>query len=288
VRKQVPKTYGIPDSKVRAWLEKEGYPLELSVGRAFRERGWFVYHTRHYTSPENGRPRQVDAVAGKQAFQTGPKAVLGWQFAVECKRSRKPKPWIILASGAQLSETLAPTRFLPGFSARELVDQFQARVRIDVKSVLNWGALTGHGVVQCFSGEEEVNPAFAAVRSAVSASCALAREADKSHHALHRGLRLLYVTLPLVVVDAPLFEAFVNDAGDLTLNPVTHSRVLVADPLEAPEVRRVEIVTPPALPQLIDRASEDFEKLSAAIPDLIAEVMANCAAEAERAAWKEF
>jgi hypothetical protein len=76
--------------KLLAWLEKQGYPLEMKVAAQLRlktqlhvRQGW------HYQDPETAQSREIDIIATGSELH-GFAAV---HFAIECKAPNKP--WMI-------------------------------------------------------------------------------------------------------------------------------------------------------------------------------------------------
>lgn len=51
------------EARVRAWLARQGYPLELRVARLFAKMGWATAHAVIYNDPDTGKPCECDVVA---------------------------------------------------------------------------------------------------------------------------------------------------------------------------------------------------------------------------------
>jgi hypothetical protein len=84
-------------SKVHEWLEKTGFPLEMSAAAAFRRAGFFVRQSSTYPDPQTEKGREIDVLASDSDF-------LGdfeTSFVIECKASKKP--WVVLRSADALA-----------------------------------------------------------------------------------------------------------------------------------------------------------------------------------------
>jgi hypothetical protein len=81
--------------KIRKWLDKEGYPLEMQVARTFREIGFEVSSSEYYLDPDEKKPREIDVIATLQKTISG--VLFQIAYTVECKLS-KDKPWVCFCS----------------------------------------------------------------------------------------------------------------------------------------------------------------------------------------------
>lgn len=71
--------------KITAWLETQGYPLEMRVASALREVGFDVSQGEYYDDPETQTAREIDVVAVKGDDY----GLLEVSVVVECKKSAK-------------------------------------------------------------------------------------------------------------------------------------------------------------------------------------------------------
>ena len=79
-------------NKVTAWIETQGYPLEMRVASALREVGFDVSQGEYYDDPETQTAREIDVVAVKGDDY----GLLEVSIVVECKKSAD-KPWVLLS-----------------------------------------------------------------------------------------------------------------------------------------------------------------------------------------------
>jgi hypothetical protein len=78
--------------KVREWLEKQGFALEMQAASAFRAAGFDVKQSSYYTDAETQKPREIDVQAQLRSFS----GLVDVKFVVECKSGSKP--WVLLCS----------------------------------------------------------------------------------------------------------------------------------------------------------------------------------------------
>lgn len=90
---------------VKRWLAGEGFPFELSAGRALRDSGWKVEHGRLYEDPQTGKVRELDIYAHVSAGSPELSAAVTVSLAIQCKSARQ-HPWVVFSS--EPKEVLSP------------------------------------------------------------------------------------------------------------------------------------------------------------------------------------
>jgi hypothetical protein len=97
-------------SKVRDWLNGQGYPLEFRVADPFTSRGFAVTPSHYVDVPGADVPREIDALAVYSRFMMS--VQMRFEFYVECKWS-KQLPWVVFASRVPTSSPSAILRAIP-------------------------------------------------------------------------------------------------------------------------------------------------------------------------------
>lgn len=198
--------------KVREWLEKTGFPLEMAAAASLRQAGFFVRQSSTYADPQTDKGREIDVLASDNDwlgdFETS--------FVIECKASSKP--WVVL----KLNDALASYNRLFAFAV------MTQSARVMFGDALGRGASVcrfieredsgGYGFRQAFSGDAD--PAYPAAITVL-----------KACHGLVSGRtpgapEQKHVAFPVIVVDAPLFECSLKEDGDLLINEVQESEFL--------------------------------------------------------------
>lgn len=209
------------ESHVRAWLKDQGYVLEYEAAAALRSAGFHASQGRTYRDVSTGKTREVDVLA--QALLTANAPDL---FAVvECKRTKVP--WV--ARKVDLfGEDL---RWVP-IATQAAVAEFGRRPDMLDRS-LPYRSPTGpvpFDVVQAKTGEPV---AFRAIAQVIDAAYGL----------LHNRTQFPRpaLILPVVMVEAPLFELYYETSGVEQLSAVGWTRVLWGGTHDRPTL--VDIVT---------------------------------------------
>jgi hypothetical protein len=242
------------EEKVRGWLERTGFPLEMRVAEIARTAGpLWVSQSRDYVDPSTGTVRETDVVvAWRDRESPGARFVY---LVLECKA--KPAPWVIFDDGGLPTDD-AEGRL--GWSVmRTALDRFERPKRPSVRSDAFVGGTllapsrVGYGVAEADFRDGrtgERNPAWDAVRSAVSAAHGVLAEFDSSQ--IQQG-NIVMLACPVVVTSGRLFRAFLRD-GELMVEEVPRGEVLIRHSQEL-DATRCLVVTEGDLPKLFAQAA---------------------------------
>lgn len=189
------------ESRISAWLESQGYPLEMTTAAAFQRAGFNVVQSDSYIDQDTKKPREIDVHAYLGRSWDSQKRGIRATFLVECKLS-KDKPWVVFSSPHSIlvddvKVRARPTSVLGARVLRELGKEAQSLYlfKTDLQKA--------HGVIRAFSTGEDV--AFAAVTGVLKASIAKAE--------LLSLPTVCHVVFPTIVVDGLLFDCFLGDRG---------------------------------------------------------------------------
>lgn len=231
-------------SKIVSWLEKEGYPLELRVARALAERDVPYAHARYYDDPETGTRREIDLVA---YFDQWDEPRLSVHLAIECKAPSKP--WLLFTTEqiamtpeGYVSATPATTE------AKNWLHMISGLREVQETPLFRRPERVGFNLVQALGGTDA---AYTAIMSATKAAVALAEAATRNNHSV--------VFVPVIVVGCPLFEANLDTAGDITLNPIDYGKLLRMDLGQVV----LHVVTEQGLASFIDDCARSIEVVHA-------------------------
>jgi len=210
-------------SKVRDWLQQEGYPFEMRVAQAFAKAGFRIQQSDYYDDPQTGVPREVDVVA---RIQSSVKSDLIFRvlFLVECKSSLD-RPWLLFCSTKQ--GDLAN----PGRVAQRISSNAGAHVLFGLshdKDVQNLAlfrlrAPIGYGLKQSFAKDKkEKDIAYAAMCSVGNAAKAGAMQWIKHPH----EPRIVELIFPVIAIDGRLFRCWLDEANVLSVGEVASGTLL--------------------------------------------------------------
>lgn len=240
-KKQEPDTRPL-DVRLEEWLADSGYPLEMQVAEAFRRAAFNVFQAQYYLDAETGKAREFDVAALRS---TGGLQTIEVKVVVECKRS-PDKPWVLFTNKVHQTSILPFLRTAGSRAGRDFI----RRARRDdiVKRLAHYQnpERIAYGMTQGFTNGEGV--AYKATMSAANAalwSIKNHEEAVEPYEAI--GL----VVFPVIVVDAPLFEYYL-DEDTAALNRISRGILNVTHP-GGLRMMHLDVLTREACP---DYASE--------------------------------
>lgn len=240
--------------KVREWLEKTGFPLEMAAAASLRQAGFFVRQSSTYADPQTDKGREIDVLASDSDwlgdFETS--------FVVECKASRKP--WVVLKS----NDALASYNRLFSFAVMTQSARVAISKALDrgdpVSRYITRENSGGYGFRQAFS--EDADPAYSAAINVL-----------KACHGLVGGRtpgvpEQNHVAFPVIVIDAPLFECSLQDDGELLITEVQESEFLFTAHLPTTVGCCIRVVTKPNLLAFGQRAKEIADAIRNDVADV--------------------
>lgn len=282
---------------VRGWLEQQGYPLEMRVARVFHDAGADVVQSEYYVSPE-GKSREIDV--GARLMETWdvtpvPKGFIGPEtpatmffdlFVVaECKSGPKSKkPWVVFTSNRNLM--LSTTRFqrLGSPLGKRFLNAMAKRDSMQEVDVFKVSERCGYALACAFwkpDAQDETkdeakddttkkakakkpdpprgdDPGFAALASLASAARAKTYVDTSSNPAL----RVCRIVLPLLIVDTPIVECWLDENGDTQLRECDQVTIVWRNPIGGDQVVIIEVMHESALPRFVKLFHADFAWLS--------------------------
>jgi len=242
--------------KVTAWLETQGYPLEMRVASALREVGFDVSQGEYYDDPETQTAREIDVIAVKRDKY----GLLGISLVVECKKSAD-KPWVLFTSEMHESgkNKLFTYAIMP-VSAREKLAK-----KVFDKSTrglrwLNRPKRTAYGMAVAFAKGED--PAYKAGLSALKAS--ISRNNLNTGKELSKSLRFVF---PVIVIDGNLFEAYLDKKGNAVVQEIDEGTVTYYREISGCPASSVKIVTTKRLDEFCEEAFEEAIQIEILLND---------------------
>jgi len=207
--------------KVRDWLKSQGYPLEMSVARAFRRVDANVQQSSYYLDPETDKSREIDVRAKWYRFHETMWGQIDLQvfFLIACKSQQK-NPWILFSSEPKKKNAFVRLPASP--HGRMLLDWFRAD---KTKSIIDISDHVSYGITQAFTSGKDLP--YEAVMSAAKAAVA----EIVYHNRLHELYKDKFdkdfeisldsvIAIPIVVTDAPLFDCYLTEDDSLILDKI--------------------------------------------------------------------
>jgi len=241
--------------KIKGWLEKNGYPLEMRVSRKLTEQEFGVTQSHYYEDYESGKPREIDVVARLYDYIEPNNYVaiaeLETFLTIECKSTSNP--WVVFC------ETKPNVWNIEQALSNKAGEKLLARSRKELEKTTfySWSRVAGHGVAQALGGNEDMP--YSAVMSATKAAeaqsrMALKEEAKWKNNNEHCEICLSVNVIPAIVITAPLFECRLGEDGNTELNQVEHSSIVLRYPRRKKGYKTgvvIHIVTESALNELV-------------------------------------
>ena len=246
-------------NKIVNWLDKSGYSFEMRVAEHVRSAGLDPLQSEHYVDPETNADRETDVVAYASATHRDTKLIVAIVF--ECKVSNE-KPWVLLSRKCDLDRTAALRyRACTWYSETHFLSLTE---RSDFQELGTFVApqRIGYSLVVAF-GSGNQDKAYSALMSVTKATSAIVEriKAESSQNVHVLGL-------PILAIKGKLFEAFLGDDGDLSLEETSTGVLVWSKPVFETATRpvapfsMVNVVTEDAFPTFVSALANDAATLA--------------------------
>jgi len=243
--------------KLRKDIESRGYPFELIVGNIFSTSGWNPSCNRYYLDKDEGQGREID-ISSYKVIHTE-KVSIGLHLISEVKYCAHP--WVIFSTPKRFVEGggWLKLHYLSGFK-----DVFLSAMDLDSEneySSLRNVERIGRSYYEGFKKSSEKSVIFGALASVVKASehCL-----EVNERAVPDEERFLGFVEPLIVVNQPFYEAYLNEQNELQIEENKHT--LVSFGYISNQYQRhsylVELVTIDELPNLLSQKTNWLETIT--------------------------
>ena len=236
---------------VQDYLDKQGYPFEMIVAREF-EKKLGVFQSQFYRDPvEKDVMREIDILAmDSRTIDTGAVQIA---FVVECKAA--PTKWIMFTSQQHTiaAASMRVTQRFGNFHGRALLEKLSMHSQVQSKEIFGLPTRPAYGMVcqKEDKDKKEKDYAYQATMQVVHAARAISEEADQ----VHRSLPLAFICFPIIAIDAPLVECYLEPTKDKpTINRIKSGVLFSRGHL-------IHVVTKEALPEFVRALSEDVNWL---------------------------
>ena len=250
-------------AKIRKWLDKQGYPLEMKVARSFQEAGFSVSSSEYYLDPDEGKPREIDVIASMKTTIAGISFQLA--FTVECKSS-KGSPWVCFCAGRK-QQRESSVGFLARHATvqgRTLLTEISSNPDITTGHLFDLPDDHAYGVRNVLKTGADVS--YQAIVGAQKAAHALIAHYDRIQ--THPSpVHTVCIAFPLVVVDTPIFNCNLGDAGDIELTKAASQTILRTGFDTYYSI--IEIVDASALEKFIESKAHLISNFLRRLPDRI-------------------
>jgi len=233
--------------KVKAWIQSQGFPLEMQVANAFLKAGFRAVQADYYTDPDTKTSREIDVVASAQSVYG--KHVIRLNIVVECKVS-KDKPWILLTSPlARLHPRAQVAQQAANRTGRKLLMRAAKLEAYQQLPLFRFPERPAYGVLQAFSSGNDI--AYAASMSAAKAAASLIAERDTQGEFVFAE-----IVIPTVVIDGRLFDCHLDESGGLSIEEVEEGTLVWRNPIVGMPHTIIRFISLPFLSRFVERVNQ--------------------------------
>lgn len=190
--------------KVAEWLDKQGYPVEMTVARAFQGSDFRVHQSHYFIDPSTSKSREVDVLVTKQVDIDGRsvRAV----FVIECKKS-VDKPWVVFTSSTSLPDHSQVVHRPTTPLGRSLLEAFHTSLAN--QGMFGFPDQSGYAVTTALGNKDNKDRAYDAVHSVASATEYLV--------SLLTSTTTVAVFFPIVIFEGHLFGCRLDENGETVI-----------------------------------------------------------------------
>jgi len=258
------------EGKIRTWLDKQGYPFEMRVAKAFEKSGFYIEVSKYYKDLDENKHREIDVVATNSVMvNENHRVMLNIIFTCECKNS-SDKPWLLLSSDSH------EKKFDGDATSFRHANHYGhvALLALSVEGVAKTNRLLMHrenlgfSLVRAFG--EQSDMAYKAIMSASRAAKGMAKYSDEYYNKLRVFSMDIY--FPVVVITGRLFKCTLGASDSIELSEINQGALICTNPDSGEINSTIEIVTESGLPVYLQERvawiDKLFERLSLGVESL--------------------
>jgi hypothetical protein len=248
--------------RIKKWLDEQGYPLEMRIASTMQRKGFHVVQSEYFFDPESGDARELDVVAFLQKEISH--ILFRMSLLIECKRSTD-KPWLLFTSDkVKLSNRARIVQRAANSLGRHFLHEICRQKEVQDIPLFALPERPAYGVTQALTSGKDV--CYSAVTSVSKAARATVAELDDMEEKEKKGLKqyshnICSIVLPIIVVDGPLFEVYLDDSAKVLVNALENGTLLWRNPIVGMPHTIVNIVSTKAFDSFSDISLTSIESL---------------------------
>lgn len=210
-------------NRILADIKKTGFVSELNAASIFLKNNWKVSHNSSYLDKDQEKSREIDLTAQKFDFEPKFRFRQEFYIAVEIKSSERP--WVVFAS-SKTDDSISSKDWENLFAAENLLIWRHLNTE-EIKNGYMRASYDKVGTAfhEVFKSPSQPSQIFEAVISACKAvtfmkdSFEEVRGITSAENISYnpKEYHFLGIFMPLIVVDGELYEAHLDDKGELVL-----------------------------------------------------------------------
>lgn len=208
--------------KVREWLGKGGYPLEMRVAQRLQRAGFGVVQSEYYKDQESGKWRETDVIAYEHHRGKTCRAI--FSLVVECK-SAKDKPWVLFTATDPYPAQLSVSRRATTEAGCSVLNVLSLNDELRRSKLFAVPERPGYGLTVALRSSER-DLAYEALQSVCKAALGIV-----ARHGAVTAENLLPFAWPVIIINAPLFETYLDSDGALQTESIEKGLLIWKNPL---------------------------------------------------------
>lgn len=227
--------FQIMNNKIKEWLEKQGYPLEMKVAKELKHAGFASTQSHFYKDLETSKHREIDVVAS-YTFSNN-RNEINFQFVIECKNN-KDKPWVAFSDKLTKPsfETYITRRPASKIGSKYL-EHLKSLDEVRSKELFKVPSSFAYNVTEAF--ETNSDKVYTALMSVINA-IKYRRERVNTETKFNN---LCEIYFPVIVIGGKLFDCYLNDENENTVEEIGHKYLLWRNNILDTNAIVVEITT---------------------------------------------
>ncbi|MDF9449914.1 hypothetical protein [Bacillus toyonensis] len=199
-------------------IQKTGYPLELKITNIFNKYGWRTRSNSYYIDKDENKGREIDLIASNwEKLQDDENYLeMSFYFVTEIKTAWT-KPWVLFSVTENNDWYIRHSvnlEFNKGVQHSPKIERYFS------KNVLNVQSRLGKSFYEGFSGNGSRDDIYKALSGSVKA---LEHYKESSFASKDQSTdKIIDYYIPLIIIDGPLFEAYLDDKGEIQLEEVEY------------------------------------------------------------------
>jgi len=210
------------EQKLKSWLADHGYPLEMEVAQSLKRAGFMVAQSEYLQDSDTGKWREADVVAYAESRGETCRAVFA--VVVECK-SEKSKPWVLFTNKDDYPASLSVSRRATSARGKSILNVLALRDEVKDSPLFRLPERTGYGVTTALRSDNK-DLAYGVLLSVGKAAMGIVKRLSTVP-----GDNLIPFAWPVIVIEAPLFESYLDDDGDFQLSAIERGLLIWRNPI---------------------------------------------------------
>jgi hypothetical protein len=209
--------------KVKEWLLKSGYPMEMEIAKGLEEAGFGISQSDYFEDSDTGKWRETDVIAYEQAVGDSCRAI--FSLVTECKGA-KDKPWVLFTSNDSYPQSLSVSRRVSNEYGESILRVLALKYEVKNSLLFELPKRPGYSLTAAKINGGNEDAAFHAVNSVCKASLGLAKKLSNVH-----GANIIPFVWPVMVINSQLFESYLSSDGELQLEPIEKGLLIWRNPI---------------------------------------------------------